>query len=265
MAEAGSSNALPDVRLCVLHSQLSNVIGMSRIAPSRLTSTGFRMIAPALAGLVVLTAACTSDSATETRASPAATTITTTAPPPTSAATSTTVAAPTTAAAPVTVATTTVPAEVAADDIPIAYTPAGGWTDMPLPVLETCTEPLVNGAPDMRGTWEVVSVDVDGTTDPAHDAIGEVQRIEQCGDRVVITAGGIVHDMRADGTLDGAVHDVAAVDKTTAITVVASFENGVHVLRPVGVPVEVTRTIDGDQLVWGYVGFVARLDRVSDT
>jgi hypothetical protein len=150
---------------------------------------------------------------------------------------------------------------VAADDIPVAFTPAGGWIDMPAPVLASCTEPLVDGAPDMRGTWEVVSVDVDGADQPAHEAMGEIQRIEQCGDRVVITAGGIVHDMRADGTVERGVRDVAAVDKTTPISAVATFEDGVHVLRPVGVPVEVTRTIEGDQLVWGYVGFVARLDR----
>jgi hypothetical protein len=158
-----------------------------------------------------------------------------------------------------------VTAEMSADDIPVAFTPTGGWTEMPTPVLAGCTEPLVPAAPDMRGTWQVVSVDVDGTDDPAHPALGEIQRIEQCGDRVVITAGGIIHDMRADGTEERGVNDVAAVDKTTPITVVATFENGAHVLRPVGVPIEVTRLIDGDQLVWGYLGFTARLDRISDS
>ena len=155
--------------------------------------------------------------------------------------------------------------EKSADDIPVAFTPTGGWTEMPPPVLADCTEALVPAAPDMRGTWQVVRVDVDGTDDPAHPALGEIQRIEQCGDRVVITAGGIIHDMRADGTEERGVNDVAAVDKTTPITVVATFENGVHVLRPVGVPIEVTRLIDGDQLVWGYLGFTARLDRISDS
>jgi len=56
---------------------------------------------------------------------------------------------------------------------------------------------------------------------------------------------------------------VAEFDKTTEITVVATFENGVHVLRPVGIPIEVTRHIEGDQLVWGYIGFTARLDRID--
>ena len=59
------------------------------------------------------------------------------------------------------------------------------------------------------------------------------------------------------------MHDVAEFDLTTPITVVASFEDGVHVLRPVGVPIEVTRRIDGDQLVWTYLGFTARLNRIE--
>ena len=102
----------------------------------------------------------------------------------------------------------------------------------------------------MRGTWKVVSVEVGGSVDPSHPAIGKVQRIEQAGNRVIVTAAGIVHDMRCDGTEEHGVHDVAEFDKTTPITVVATFEDGVHILRPVGVPIEVTRRIDGDQLVW---------------
>jgi hypothetical protein len=46
--------------------------------------------------------------------------------------------------------------------------------------------------------------------------------------------------------------------------VVASYEGGVHVLRPVGLPLEITRSRDGDQIVWGYVRFTARLDRIGE-
>jgi hypothetical protein len=152
---------------------------------------------------------------------------------------------------------------VRADDIPVAFTPPGGWTEMPAPFLTSCTEPIVAGAPDMRGTWVVVSVEADGADVPGHPAIGKVQRIEQCGDRVIVTAAGIVHDMRADGTEEHGVHDVAEFDKITPIKVVATFEGGVHVLRPVGVPIEVTRRMDGDQLVWTYIGFTARLERTG--
>lgn len=153
--------------------------------------------------------------------------------------------------------------EVRADDIPVAHTPPGGWTgDFPAAVLAACTEPLVAGAPDLRGTWKVVEVLVDGQADPAHRALGAIQRIEQCGNRLVVTASGIVHDMRVDGTEEHGVHDVAEVDKTTAITVVATYEDGVHVLRPVGVPIEVKRWRDGPYMWWQYLGFTARLGAV---
>jgi hypothetical protein len=57
---------------------------------------------------------------------------------------------------------------------------------------------------------------------------------------------------------------VMQTDFTTPITVVATYEDGVHVLRPEGIAVEVTRRRDGDQIVWTYVGFTARLDRIGD-
>lgn len=153
---------------------------------------------------------------------------------------------------------------VFADDIPVAHTPPGGYGDvMPAPVLTGCTEPLVEGAPDLRGMWQVVSVSRDGEDQPDHRAIGLLQRIEQCGDRVVVTSGGVVHDMRADGTEENGVNDVAEFDFVTPITVVATFEDGVHVLRPVGVPIEVRRRLDGDILVWDYIGITARLERIG--
>ncbi len=151
-----------------------------------------------------------------------------------------------------------------ADAIPVAGTPPGGYGDtFPEPVLARCTEPIVAGAPDMRGMWKVVEVQFDGAPVPEHRILGSVQRIEQCGDRVTITAGGIIHDMRCDGTEAHGVNDVAEFDKTTPITVVATFEDGVHVLRPVGVPIEVRRWLDGDDLMWQYIGVTARLTRLE--
>ena len=157
------------------------------------------------------------------------------------------------------------PPGVGADDIPVAHTPPGGWTgEMPPPVLGGCAEPLVDGAPDLRGTWEVVEVTADGEPRPDHRALGLRQRIEQCGDRLVVTAAGIVHDMRCDGTEEHGVHDVAEMDKSTPITVVATYEDGVHLLRPVGLDgVEIRRRRDGDQVVWDYLGFTARLSPVE--
>jgi hypothetical protein len=151
-----------------------------------------------------------------------------------------------------------------ADQIPVAFTPPGGYGDeMPPPVLAGCTEPLVAGAPDMRGTWRAVQIEWKGEAPDPDPVAGHVERIEQCGDRVVVTSSGVIHDMRADGTVEHGVHDVAAAGGTP-ITVVCTFEDGVHVLRPVGLPgIEVTRRLEGDQLVWDYGPmFTARLERI---
>ena len=41
------------------------------------------------------------------------------------------------------------------DSIPVAHTPPGGWSGtFPDPVLTGCTDPTVDGAPDMRGMWQ---------------------------------------------------------------------------------------------------------------
>ena len=139
-----------------------------------------------------------------------------------------------------------------ADEIPVAHTPPGLWTEMPPPVLAACTETLAAGAPDLRGTWRAVRVERDGTPLPAGaPELDHVERIEQCGDRVVVTAGGVVHDMRADGVLEHGVHDVSALGEHE-IHVTASFEGGRLVLRPDGIEVEVVRWREGDQLVWEY-------------
>ena len=154
-----------------------------------------------------------------------------------------------------------------AAEIPVAHTPTGGYgAAFPDPVLTGCSDPLVAGAPDLRGMWKVVDVEVNGDAAPAsHPAFQHVERVEQCGDRLVVTGGGVIHDMRCDGTVEHGVHDVAASDFTTPISVVATYEDGVHTLRPVGIPsVEVTRRLDGDEMIWSYAGnFVARLRRTG--
>ncbi len=98
------------------------------------------------------------------------------------------------------------------NDIPVAYTPAGGYTEWPAPVLAGCTDPLPDGAPDLRGIWQVADVRVARELVDDHGMIGAVFRNEQAGDRVAITGGGVIHDMRCDGTLEHGVHDVAGTD-----------------------------------------------------
>jgi hypothetical protein len=123
---------------------------------------------------------------------------------------------------------------------------------------------LVEGAPDMRGLWRVVALDWKTGAAPDPDPVStHVERIEQCGDRGLVTSSGVIHDRRADGTVEHGVNDVAAAGGRP-ISVVCTFEDGVHTLRPEGMPdIEVTRRLDGDQLVWDYGPmFTARLERV---
>lgn len=159
------------------------------------------------------------------------------------------------------------PESVLADDIPVAYTPLpDGYGDvMPPPILARCTEPLVPGAPDLRGLWQTESAVINGVPAPAdHNIWNHVERVEQCGNRVVVTSSGVIHDMRADGTAENGVNDVSALN-FQPIQVVASFENGALVLRPVGVSnFEVTRARDGEHLVWSYgPAILAHLRRID--
>jgi len=143
-------------------------------------------------------------------------------------------------------------------------------------VLAACTAPLVAGAPDLRGLWRTLRAEqAEESTSRAWsivkfllwEALGServrepvprgdriydyVERIEQCGDRIVDTGGGTIADARADGTEENAVHDVSAFDFETPIIAIASYEAGVFVLRPPTIPIEITRRLDGEgQLVW---------------
>ena len=155
-------------------------------------------------------------------------------------------------------------AGLSADDIPVAHTPPGYWTTMPAPILEDCTEPLVEGAVDMRGLWKVVESHANG--EPSKMMLGGVQRIEQCGNRVIVAGGGVTHDMRCDGTYENGVNDIGERSSGgRQISVAASFENGVHILRPKGMDITVERElVDGD-LIWRYgPTMVLRLERVEE-
>ena len=145
----------------------------------------------------------------------------------------------------------------AADGIPVAHTRTahtpGNGDGYPAAVLSGCREPLPNGAPDLRGVWVVERGVMRGT----------VQRIEQAGDRVVITAGSLVHDMRADGTLENGVHDVGPTGRP--VHVAAEFADGCLDLRPDGGRVMVSRRLDGDMMLWRYGPFGNRCRRLTGT
>src|SRR5690348_4797833 len=74
------------------------------------------------------------------------------------------------------------PRGLTADDIPVAYTPAGGYREVfPERVLADCTEPLVAGAPDLRGLWRTIHAERMGEPVATDDRVyAYIERIEQC-------------------------------------------------------------------------------------
>ena len=156
-----------------------------------------------------------------------------------------------------------------ANDIPVANTPEGGWHgEMPPPVLAGCTEPLAPGAPDLRGLWKAILVESEGQVLAQHVLSQHVERVEQCGNRVVITSQGVIHDMRTDGTLDNGVDDVAAARLDQHIRAAAVFNEGRLDLHTFGIepgrrPL-VTRQIVNGEMVWHYGPFKVTMRRIGD-
>ena len=138
-----------------------------------------------------------------------------------------------------------------ANDIPKAYTPGCALEDVPLPILAECTEPLAPGVVDMRGLWRGIS-----------GRVGHLERIEQCGNRVVVTAHGIIHDFRLDGTLENGARDVGALCNNfhTAIHV---NEEGIMVFRLFDWFDTVTRKMDGEDMIFTFIdGIATRTERI---
>lgn len=95
-----------------------------------------------------------------------------------------------------------------------------------------------------------------------HPLNWHVKRTEQCGNRVGITAGRAVHDMRADGALENGVNDVAELHLAQKIQVAPVFNNGRLDLYPGDVDPAglqlVTREIVDGELAWNYAVFKVR-------
>ena len=140
-----------------------------------------------------------------------------------------------------------------ANDIPKAYTPGCALKDVPLPILAECSEPLAPGVVDIRGLWRGIS-----------GRVGHIERIEQCGNRVVITAYGTIHDFRLDGTLENGARDVGALCNNfhTAIHV---DDEGVMVFRLFDWFDTVTREMDGESMIFTFIdGIVTRTEKICE-
>ncbi len=128
-----------------------------------------------------------------------------------------------------------------ANDIPKAYTPGCSYTTIPMPILAECTEPLAEGVVDMRGLWLGVS-----------DGDEHLERIEQCGNRVVITAFGIIHDFRVDGTLKNGARDVGIVCNNFN-SAIHFDEEGVMVFRLFDLFDTVFREMRNEEMVFTFI------------
>lgn len=149
-----------------------------------------------------------------------------------------------------------------AADIPKGNTPGCAYTHFPLPILAECTEPLPAGADDIRGLW----LGVEG----GH--VGHVERIEQCGSRVVVTAGGLIHDsgpnstggLTSNDTEGSVLFTIGDRDYCMRTSASMVWNDGVLDFHVFGWgPVVVRRYRDGEQLVWEYAdGSTTRMDRI---
>ena len=148
-----------------------------------------------------------------------------------------------------------------AADIAKGNTPGCGYEKFPMPILGACTQALAEGVQDIRGLWQA-----------EEGKVGHVERVEQCGDRTVITTAGIIHDLGTNATggvtsndTEGAVlfllGDREYCPRTSAGT---QWRNGKLEFRVLGWgPVVVRRYRDGEQLVWEYAdGSQSRMNRI---
>ena len=146
-----------------------------------------------------------------------------------------------------------------AASIPKGNTPGCSYAHFPLPILAECTEPLVEGAADIRGLWQEVGG-------------GHVERIEQCGRRVVVTSSGVIHDYGPNSTLGENTNDtegrvvfrIGARSYCPRTSASMIWNNGVLDFQVFGWgPVVVNRYLEGDQLVWEYAdGSVTTMNRI---
>jgi len=78
-----------------------------------------------------------------------------------------------------------------------------------------------------------------------------IERIEQCGNRTVVTSAGIIHDFITHGTLAHGARDVHP--NCMNVWAAVEWRDGVMNFRPFGLPmVLVSRQLQGEQLVWMY-------------
>ena len=148
-----------------------------------------------------------------------------------------------------------------AADIAKGNTPGCSYDHFPLPILRACTEPLPLEADDLRGLW----IGVTGK-------VGHVERVEQCGARVVVTSSGIIHDSgpnstagwNSNDTEGGVVFTLGEREFCPRTSAGMFWDDGILNFRVLGWgPIVVRRYRDGEQLIWEYAdGSTTRMNRL---
>jgi hypothetical protein len=149
-----------------------------------------------------------------------------------------------------------------ASDIPKGNTPGCAYDHFPLPILRDCSEPLPGDADDIRGLWRAIS----GARK------GHVERVEQCGERVVVTAAGIIHDygpnssggLNTNDTEGRVLFTAGSREYCMRTSASMIWEDKVLNFYVFGWgPRVVRRYREGDLLVWEYAdGSVNKMERL---
>ena len=149
-----------------------------------------------------------------------------------------------------------------AKDIPKGNTPSCAYDHFPLPILRDCKEPLPEGADDIRGLWRAIS----------GQHIGHIERVEQCGERVVITTAGVIHDYGPNSSAGFNTNDTEGSVLFTAGSKAFCARSSASMIWEDGVlnfyafgrgPLVVKRYREDDLLVWEYAdGSVNKMERL---
>jgi len=140
-----------------------------------------------------------------------------------------------------------------ANEIPKAYTLSCTVDQWPAPILAGCTEPLPPEAADLRGLWRVTE-----------GQLGHIERIEQCGNRVVVSNHRFIHDFRTTGKLKDGANDINTRNCTRVRATMTWDSEKVLNFKAVGLITVATRYLSGkDTLAWTYPGHpISRLERI---
>lgn len=104
----------------------------------------------------------------------------------------------------------------------------------PAPFYAECSTPIGADLPDLRGDWEEQTVTIGGIIYPAQENIHH-ERIEQCGNRILIVSEGVLHEVFLDDdSMYNGVNDINPTGQQIHSS--GRFENNTLILTPIFPP-----------------------------